>query len=239
MKLQQKSRPKLRSTLRTKLQHLAAATALLSSTVLCAFSAHAAVSFDNVPASFGTYQEAGYTFSVFINYQPGSASFGDGTFAPGTLDWHENALAIPNSTGLGPFVIKVTKDDGGNFDLRSFDSFISGDDTLRVFTDNSNFTFANALYTSTLQPISATHTASLVWGSLSDFTNLKSLYFQANLNSTIPNLFNGVSIDNLDLVATGAGSPGGNNVPEPASLALAALGLLGTAATRRRKAPML
>ena len=197
-----------------KLRNLLAAAAV----ALASAGSHAAVTIDfgglPAPQFFSSYSEQGYTFTVFINGSPAAlpTNFGDGTAAPGTLDWYGD------QRNGGAFVIKLTKDDNNAFDLVSLDAFVTGGDTLRVFkTDGTMFLFgSNAA------------------GQAIGFSGVTEVYFQASLDQAL--LDNGVSIDNLVLAVNGGQNGGsGNNVPEPASLALAAMGLLGMGAARRAK----
>lgn len=92
-------------------------TAALAFTALT--SSATVLTFDNAEQGYasGTYSESGYTFSIVLGDFGSDAHFGDGTYTPGTLNWHNGG-----NNGDGMFV-KLTKDDGGLFDFTSLDFF--------------------------------------------------------------------------------------------------------------------
>ena len=167
--------------------------------VLSAASMAAPLTFDGAPAGYAatsTYAEGGYVFNITLGANGFEQHYGDGTYTPGTLNWHNDG-----NNGTGMFVT-LSKADNSVFDFTSFN--LNAVDGLLTLTADT--------------------------GAIAQFTTagFKSLSF--NGISSVSFLTSGyaVEIDNVNVADA-------TRVPEPASLALLALGFAGIAAARRRK----
>jgi len=84
-----------------------AATANSASATTLTFNGVAGTTYTN----FGSYTEAGYTFTLYGGWGVSQTHVGDGTYTANTLNWHDGGN---NGTGA---VMSMTRVGGGLFDL--------------------------------------------------------------------------------------------------------------------------
>lgn len=86
--------------------------------VLSAASMAAPLTFDGAPVGYAatsTYAEGSYVFTITLGSGGFQQHFGDGTYTPGTLNWHNGG-----DNGNGMFVT-LSKADNSLFDFAGFD----------------------------------------------------------------------------------------------------------------------
>lgn len=175
--------------------------------------------FSNAGVSAPTFSEDGFTFSasagnVLVN----------GLAVPST----ESEIAPNNLFGTASLIL--TQDGGGAFNLNSFEiELFIGFDVLEDFDFTIDGTKSDLSSVSvTLSDL--TTATSVTAGQLSAFTDLTDVTFSA----TFSGIFQVVAIDDIN-VTEFVDNQGDEEVPEPGTLALLGIGLIGLAAFNRRR----
>lgn len=184
--------------------------------------------YDFYPYSSGTLISGDFTFRFYSNV---------GTYVTNTQICDPSCPVNGTNVALlphGPTSLMMTKDDGGSFSLLSLDgagahnfnhqglsSYIPDQIDVVGYVADGTQVAQSFLIDKSVQfgPLAFTS-----YALNASFTNLKAVSFSSS--GSKDDLYNGFTIDNISFAA----------VPEPASIALLGIGLLGFAASRRKAA---